>query len=259
MKHAESTAAKKLRYIYSMGNSMGWKAVAGDSVSNWLTSQELMEMEADLNWDGTQRPIGIAVPELARECFMFACQNNIRYDTGADKIEPSLMVMQVSSGGDMYRILWENIPDDHPLLEIALHFASHNARKLGAGSVVYHCQPLNVMALASLTQEKNGVLMQELVKGYAAVGNMLSDGVATVKWGMVSSIRRGMSMTNEMITEMRSFIADVGKEVAMHEVVAIVGEGIICASSSENVVISTISAVEKAAEIRLKMLAAGSL
>ena len=259
MKVMESDAARNLTNLYQLGAHHNWLGVAGDSVSRWLTPRELMAMETELDLNSTDFvPLNVKEPRLARECFMYCCHGDVLpgdYD-GSETI--SLKILQVNGEGDRCRVLWESGEPNRPPLEISLHFTAHAAHSVGPGCVVYHCQPLNTLALAALLGEHEDDFMKELLQGYAAIDNMLPDGIGIIPWAMKKPLRRGEKMNREMYQTMEGFMSQIREHISHQEALVLRGEGIICASRSERSVYSIIHAIERAATIRLSMYAAGA-
>lgn len=253
----ESDAAKKLTYLYNEGSRLNWLGVAGDSVSRWLTAPEVMAMQADLDLNGEYFPLQIKELRLAKECFMFCCHGDILpgdIDGGA---VISLMILQVNAAGDKYRVLWERGREDHSPMELAIHFTAHAAHSVGPGCVVFHCQPLKTLTLAAVIGNDEEKFFLELLRGYAAIHNMLPDGVGMLPWHMPHPQRRGIPMTELHYNDLRAFIAQIREHIRHQESLVLLGEGIICASRSERAVHSIINAIERAATIRLDMMLAG--
>lgn len=254
MKH--DTGNELLR-LYQTGKQMGWHGFIGGSASQWMSTQDLVQMQEKLKWDGAYRPLGVEVPRLARECFFLTRQEGVRFDTGEDMRENNLLIIQVGDDGRKYRVLWESIPDDHPPLEVNLHMAIHNARSNGPGGVAYHCQPVNLIALAALDQSRGMDLTEELTKGFAAIRNVVPDGVDCIPWGMPKPIRRGMPMSASMLQDMRAFLDNVAAHICNHEAVALAGEGLVVASNTPQTVFGIVHTIENSAKVRLKILSAG--
>ena len=259
MKVMDSDAANNLTKLYNQGARMNWLGVAGDSVSRWLTTRELMSMEAELDLNSTDYvPLNVKESRLARECFMFCCHGEVLpgdYDCGETI---SLKILQVDQTGERCRVLWESGEKNRPPLELSLHFTCHAARSAGSGCVVYHCQPLQTLALAAMMAENEDDFMKELLHGYAAIHNMLPDGIGIIPWGMNTPLRPGEQMNEEMYHTMASFMAGIRERIHYQDALVLRGEGLICASRSERSVFSVVSSIERAATIRLAMLAAGA-
>lgn len=257
MKLTETAFAKRTTELYRRGQSNGWLGMMGGSVSRWLTSRELMQCESELRWNGGYHPIGVTVPRLARECFLICRHDDVYFGSGADNSDTGLMVVQINDRGDMFRVLWENHPDNRPPLELCIHLTAHDTKGIGTGEVVYHCQPIHCLALAGMADGAEQYTA-ELLRGFAALNNLLPDGVALIPWGMPAPIRRGMPMNAEMCRSMEQFMERIRESAANHEAVVFQGEGILCAARDEPSCYMIINAVERAAAIRLAMLSAGA-
>lgn len=254
MKVLESPTARVLLDLCAKGSARDWHGFVGSGASRWLQSKELLEVESDLDLSAPYRPMNISFPKLALEYFMI---------TGAqvdqeiiDEPQLPLMILQVDGTGSMYRVVWESVKDDRPPLELYIHLISHASRCTGPGSVVYRCQPQNIIALAGLLPHQDEILMRELNLGYAAMRNILPEGVAVLDWSMPIPIHIGMPMTEPMLQDMKKFVGHIGEKISNHEVVVLIGEGIICTSDNVQVVFGITCSTERAAAIRLKMLAA---
>ncbi len=251
----ESSAAKSLIRLYERGAQLDWLGGAGDSVSRWLTPAELLAVQSELDFSSNDYiPLNLTEPRLARECIMYCCHGDAMGDMAVQDKAISLKILQVNATGDQCRVLWEAGEAIRPPLEISLHLTCHAARSTGAGDVVYHCQPLNTLALVALTGEDEGAFFDELVKGYSAIISMLPDGIGVIPQGMKIPLRIGERMTPEMYEAMERFILRIREHISHQEALVLRGEGLICASHSERDVLSIISAIERAATIRLKTL-----
>lgn len=254
----QTEAVKSLIQLYDRGAQLNWLGVAGDSVSRWLTTPELMSMEKELDFNSQNYlPMNLKEPKLARECFLYCSHGDqkLKDYTGRESI--SLHILQVNAAGDKCRVIWENGEPNRSPLEISIHLTCHAARGVGAGSVVYHCQPLNTLALAAMV-EKEKDLMRELVKGFAAIISILPDGIAVIPWMMKRPLRIGETMTQEMYDTMEQFMCSIREQISYQEALVLRGEGVICASRHEREVYSIINSIERAATVRLHMLAAGA-
>ena len=254
----QTPAATSLIRLYERGVQLNWLGVAGDSISRWLTTPELMTMEKDLDLDSTQFiPLNLREPTLARECFMYCCHGDSRHLDSTHSGQVSIKILQVNPDGTKCRVLWEYGEPNRSPLEISLHLTSHGAHSVGTGCVVYHCQPLNTMALTELLDEETDDLLPELVKCSKPVINMLPDGIGIIPWGMPQPLRPHERMTQEMYQCMENFMLQVAEHIRYQEAVVLRGEGLICASRGEREVYNIIQVIERAASIRLKILAAG--
>lgn len=259
MKVLECAAARNLTKTFMDAFRLGWLGVAGDSVSRWLTNKELMEVQTELDFTRPFTPLRIEEPRLARECFMFCCHGEILPGGFEGHQKVSLMILQMNEKGSGYRVLWESGEPNRPPFELNLHMTAHAAHSIGPGNVVFHCQPLKTIALSSIVGEDEERLMAELLRAYCAIRNMLPDGVGIVPWGMKVPQRRGTGMTEEMIGHMTGFLGAVRGHVEHQEAVVLLGEGVLCASHSEQSVFGIINSMERASEIRLLMMSAGDL
>ena len=256
MKLTETAFVKRTKELYRRGQANGWLGMMGGSVSRWLTRRELMQCEAELRWNGEYHPIGVTVPRLARECFLICRHDDVCFGLEGDDSDTGLMVVQINDKGDLFRVLWENHPDNRPPLELCIHLTAHDTRGIGTGEVVYHCQPIHCLALAGMAADEEDFTAQ-LLRGFTALRNLLPDGAALIPWGMPVPIRRGMPMNSEMCRSMERFMADIHTAAAAHEAVIFQGEGILCTARDEPGCYMIINAVERAATTRLAMLSAG--
>lgn len=251
-------AGRSLEKLYEQGQICGWHGFIGSSVSRWMRPADLREIQSWLDWGQHYWPLDAGkFPQLARECFLFSQQEGTGYGNDNNPFHRNLQIIQVGRDGGSYRVLWERSIRRHPPMELGIHLTVHSVRNTGPGGVVYHCQPTNAIALAALDREQGRNLMEELAHGFAAVRNVVADGIEIVHWGMSSVIQLDETMTADMLLEMRRFLQEVGTHAQKHRAVIVDGEGIICSSDSEQEVFGLINTVEHAAEIRLKMLAVG--
>ena len=254
----ETEAGSSVRGLFQLGRSCGWHNFIGCSASRWLGPQDIATCQSYLDWNAEYRTIdGVAVPSLARECFVFSQQVGVRYESGKSPEQSSFLVLQIDDSGSKYRILWEGVEDHHPPMELNIQLVMHASRKIGPGNVVYHCQPLNILALAAIDRKRNVDLLDDLSGGYAAIHNVIPDGIESVPWGMKEPIRREMRMSPSMQRDMRAFISKIGEHARACSTILLEGEGLLCSSWSAENVFCIINTLEHSAEIRLKMLAAG--
>jgi ribulose-5-phosphate 4-epimerase/fuculose-1-phosphate aldolase len=259
MKVMESNAVKHLSFLFNEGYRKNWHGVAGDSVSRWLTSPEVLELQAELDLSRPYFPIHVKEPRLARECFLFCFHGDLLPGRATDRAMVSYLILQVNDEGDKCRVLWESNQGERnrPPMELAIHFTSHAAHSVGPGCVVYHCQPLNTLALAAVIGNDEKKFLNALLSGYAAIHNMLPDGIGMLPWQMSRPQRRGVQMSADQLDDMRRFMAEIRKSICHQESLVLLGEGIVVASRSERSVHAIINSIERAATIRLQMMLAG--
>jgi hypothetical protein len=259
MKVMDSDAVKHMSYLYNEGRRLNWHGVAGDSISRWLTPPEVLALQAELDLSQPYTPIHLSEPRLARECFLFCCHGGV-IPGGYNGMAPaSYQIIQVNDKGDQVRVLWKSDPEvlRHPPLELAIHLSSHAARSVGPGCVAYHCQPLNTLALAAVIGNDEKKFYDALLSGYAAIHNMLPDGICMLPWQMHRPQRQGVQMSPEQISDMQTFLAQIRERMCRRECMVLVGEGILCASHNERSVHNIIHSVERASTVRLQMMLAG--
>ncbi len=257
MKILDSEAAKSLIRLYVHGARQDWLGAVGDSISRWLTTPEMMSIQGELDFNSEAYiPLTVKEPKLARECFMYCCHGNaiVGEDNATEFL--SLKILQVNATGDKCRVLWEVGGDNRSPLEVSLHLVCHGAHSVGPGNVVYHCQPMNTLALVSLLGEEEETFYDSLLSGYAAIISMIPDGIGVIPWAMKTPLRLGKRITEDMYQTMEDFMANIRQHIFHQEVLVLKGEGLICASRSEQHVYTIINSIERAAKIRLLAMSA---
>lgn len=232
------------------GVKKGWHEGGTGGLSMLLYPDLVLDIEAGLDLTGTFRPLGISVPELAKE-FLIVSGSEQFLDDIMERPDEICGIIQVSPDGTGYRkvlgFLSEQRPNSdmserQPTKDLANHLLIH-ARRLRAGkgrkSVVYHCHPTYLTALTYMLPLEDKAFSRILSQSSARFSEVLPDGVGVI---------------DRLIRDPAQLGVETARKFERHNAVVWAFHGLICAGDSLPDVFGLVEVLEKAAHIRLKLL-----
>ena len=194
----------------------------------------------------TWRPIGAAVPTLARERFLLtAAGSNMRtLDQDPDR---GLGLVELDAAGEAYRIAWGFTHGGLPTSELMPHLLAHAARGVATGGTdraILHTHPIHLIALTYALDLDTPTLSRLLWEMHTECIVFFPEGVGFVPWALPGS--RALAEATAKVLERRS------AALWAHHGVAAAGPDL-------DTAFGLIETAEKAAEIYLKASAAGPL
>ncbi len=227
-----------LRFI-KYGCDLGWHERNAGNISLRLTSDEIELVKEDFSFDREWVKLAEAVPDMANE-FVFTTVTGSYFIDIQNASGTKFCICQISSEGDAFRIVWGGFK---PTSELCGHLMSlGELRKRGNGRAVYHCHPANTVALTYVLPQSDKLFSEALWESETECAFVFPEGVGVVGFFVPGSI----DLAKATAEKIKSFNAVIW---SFHGVFAS-GESIPSAFGLAH-------AIEKAAEIKLKVLSTG--
>lgn len=215
-----------------------WNERHGGNLSYRVKAREVEDVKEELQ-PGEWEPLLLSVPELAEEFFLVTCED-ISFRDIMDAPRETICMIELDKEGRRYRKVWGAETGIEPTLSLPIHLLCHRERKsIGKNArVVYHAHPSNLITLTYYLPLKSDKFTQELVKISAECEKVIPNGVAIIPWKVTG--KENSSLTTEYIRE--------------HDVVIWAHHGVIITGDDFSLVFGAMHALEKAAEILVKLL-----
>lgn len=239
MKVTESSFFNEgLRFI-KYGCDLGWHERNAGNISLRLLREEIDSVFEDLSFDREWVAISKAVPEMANE-FVFTTATGSYFIDIHNAPETKFCICEISSDGSAYRVVWGGLK---PTSELCGHLMSlETLKNRGTNRAVYHCHPANVVALTYIFPQNDKSISDALWESETECAFVFPEGVGIVPFFVPGSIELA-SATAEKI---RFFNAVIW---SFH--------GVFASGDSIASAFGLAHAIEKAAEIKLKVLSTG--
>lgn len=215
-----------------------WNERHGGNLSYRVKAGEVENVREELQpeeWEA----LAVCVPELAEEFILVSCEG-ISFRDIMDAPRETICMIELDKEGKRYRIVWGAENGMEPTLSLPIHLLCHKERKNMGGDarVVYHAHPSNLITLTYYLPLKNEKFSEELTKISAECEKVIQKGVAIIPWKVTG--KENSSLTTEYIRE--------------HDVVIWAHHGVIMTGNDFSSVFGAMHALEKAAEILVKLL-----
>jgi rhamnulose-1-phosphate aldolase len=228
------------------GYALGWHERNGGNLSYRIKPEEVAEAKACFDQSRPFTPIGIRVVNLAGEYFLV---------TGSGKFmrniplapEENICIIEVDSTGESYRMVWGLTKGGNPTSELPTHLLNHSVKKEITGGehrVIYHAHTTNLIALTFLLPLEDRVFSRVLWKSMTECPVVFPDGVGVVSW-MVPGGREIGVATSELMKQ--------------YDIAIWAHHGTFCSGTDFDTTFGLMHAVEKSAEIYLKVVSAGEI
>lgn len=226
------------------GAKKGWHERNGGNLSYRMKAQDVADMKAEFHFDEAWRPIGASVPNLAGEYFLV---------TGSGKYlanvplapEENIAIARIDESGENYQVVWGFTKGGQPTSEFPSHLMNHAVKKEVTGGVhrvIYHAHPANVIAITFVLPLEDKVFTRELWETMTECPVIFPDGVGVVPW---------------MVPGGRDIAVATSKLMREYDVAIWAHHGLFCSGEDFDLTFGLMDAVEKAAEILVKVIAMG--
>lgn len=227
-----------LRFI-KYGCDMGWHERNAGNISLRLFKEEFDSVIEDLCFEREWVAVSKAVPEMANE-FVFTTATGSYFIDIHNAPESKFCICEISSDGSAYRVVWGGLK---PTSELCGHLMSLAILKnKGNNRAVYHCHPANVVALTYILPQDDKSLSNALWESETECAFVFPEGVGIVPFFVPGSI------------ELAAATAD---KIKLFNAVVWSFHGVFASGDSIASAFGLAHAIEKAAEIKLKVLSTG--
>ncbi len=169
----------------------GWSASSGGNLSVDVT--DLVSDDGCMSSGTADSPLPVKTPELAGRSLLVTVSGS-RFRDVPRRPEHTLMLMQVSTGGDQYRVLWGGEGGGRPTIELTPHLKVHGSLLLRSlpQKVVLHTHPQHLIAMTHLPEYRSPDFVRVLQTSQTTAEVFLKEGI-----GMT----RVMPMGSEQLAE----------------------------------------------------------
>lgn len=220
------------------GFNMGWHERNGGNLSYRIKSEEIKQINDELDFNGEWQEIGANVPGLAGEFFLV---------TGSGKFfrniiispEENICIIEIDEKGEFFRICWGLAKGGRPTSELPSHLMNHEVKKAAEHRVIYHSHGANLTALTFVLPLNDEVFTRELWEMATECPVVFPDGIGVVSWMIPGGKAIGIA-TSELMKK--------------YDVAVWAHHGIFCSGFDFDITFGLCHTVEKAAEILVKVL-----
>ncbi len=227
------------REIYAKG----WGEANGGNISLRITPGEMHAYLHCLT-SGPTVELSKAVPELAGDYFLVT-GTGVFFRNVAEYPHESLGIVKVNEDGASYTVVWGYASGGRPTSELPTHLPAHATRKRvtnGESRVVLHTHATNLIALSFVLPLDTKIVSRELWEMMSECVVLFPEGLGVMKWMMPGSEEIGQ---------------ETAKMLEKHALVLWAHHGIFGAGKSMDQAFGLIETADKAAEMLLKVMAAG--
>ena len=240
MKVLETSFAEGFQHMAYEGWLQGWHERNGGNFSYRIKDEEIALVKEELN-PGEWLEIGTDVPGLAGEYFLVTGSGKF-FSNVYRNPENSFGIIEIDQSGSKYRICWGLTEGTRPTSELPTHLMNHEVKKTLTGGkyrVIYHCHPVNTIALTFVLPLTDEVFTRELWDNMTECPIIFSQGIGVVPW-MVPGGREIGVKSSELMKK--------------YDVVIWAHHGIFCAGEDFDLTFGLMHTVEKSAQILVKIL-----
>lgn len=240
MKVLDSEFAKRFIRLCDDGYHRGWHERNGGNLSYRMKDEEAASVKEELNENAPYAPIGTEVPGLANEYFLVKCTGAYMMNM-AIKPRECMGIIHLDATGTKYKIVWGMENGMKPTSELPSHLMNLEvvkARTNGKYRVVYHCHPVNIIALTFVLPLEDKVFSHELWEMATECPIVFPAGIGVVPW---------------MVPGGKDIAVATSKLMKTYDVAIWAHHGIFVTGPDFDTTWGLIDTVEKSAEILVKV------
>lgn len=224
-----------------VGGKRGWHERGGGALSVVLDADTLAQIQSGLDFSKPFLPLEKKVENMGRG-FILVTGSEQTLEDAPRYPEDICGVVQVSPDGSAYRTVMGFESGVGPTQDLGMHLMIHSALSHRNGkrrSIVYHCHPANLTALSYLLPLEEEAFSKTLWRSGVQCREAFPRGI-----GIIDRLERDPVKLGESCAE----------KLKKRDGVLLAFHGLVLHSCSLMDTVGKAEAVEKAAEIRLKLL-----
>lgn len=239
MKVIESSFYREALRFIGYGVTCGWHERNAGNVSLRLSEEEIASVRDDFDYNREWVSLSEGISDMKNE-FVFTTVTGSYFIDIQNDAERKFCICEISGDGASYRIVWGGMK---PTSELCGHLMSlAELKKRDSGRAVYHCHPANIIALSYLLPQTDECISNALWESETECAFVFPEGIGVIGFFVPGSIELAKA-TSRKIKDYNAVLW------SFHGVFAS-GESIASA-------FGLVHAIEKAAEIKLKVLSSG--
>jgi len=234
---------KDIRRVSHEIFSKGWGEANGGNISIRIPADELAPCEQQLS-RGEECKLPFTLPDLVGEYFLVT-GTGVFFRHINEFPEQSLGIVQINGKGDAYTPVWGYTTGGRPTSELSAHLLSHEVRKNisnGRDNIIVHTHATNLIAMSFVLPLESAVVTRELWEMMSECLVLFPEGIGVLEWMLPGKPEIG----NATAALMKN-----------HRLVLWAHHGIFGAGESMDQAFGLIETADKAAEMLLKVMAAG--
>lgn len=223
------------------GYKMGWHECNGGNLSYRLREEDIELLRFSLEASEPWINIGTRVPDLAGDYLAITGAGSFFRNISLSAYD-NIGIIQINDRGDAYRLWWGLASGRGPTSELASHLMIHSVKKRAnkdGQRVLYHCHPVNLIALSFVLPLSNKVFTRELWEMMPECPLVFPEGLGLVEWMLPGSLDLALA-TSQLMEKYNGVIW------AHH--------GLICSGEDFDASFGLAHTIEKAAQILVKVL-----
>jgi len=212
----------------------------GGNLSYRLTEEDIATARHEFKTDRPWTEIGTEVPTLAGTYFMVTGTGQYFANVLAH-VDETCGIIEIDATGTKYRIVWGFVTGGRPTSELPTHLMNHEVKMAatnGKHRVIYHCHPVNVIALSFILPISDAIFTKELWESMTECPVVFPAGVGVLPWMVCGGKEIGVATSEKM---------------KKYDVVIWAHHGIFCSGSTFDETFGLAHTVEKSAEIYVKV------
>lgn len=221
----------------------GWGEANGGNISIRITAGELAPFEKHLA-AGEPHKLPFTIPEIGGDCFLVT-GTGVFFRNIEQFPRQTLGIVRINPKGDAYTTQWGFAAGGKPTSELSAHLLSHAVRKKNSNDqdrVILHTHATHLIALSFVLPLDTGVVTRELWEMMSECLVLFPEGIGVMEWMVPGSFEIGH---------------ETARLMARHRLVLWAHHGIFGAGQNMDQVFGLIETADKAAEMLLKVMAAG--
>lgn len=224
----------------------GWHERNGGNISYRLTELDVQWIYSELSFSSEWISLPMEVTNLANEYFLVTGSGKFIRNINID-IQANSGIIHLNHLGNAYQIVWGLTHGAKPTSELPTHLLSHAVKKTltnGSHRVIMHSHLSNVIALTFVLPLESSTFTSLLWQMMTECPVVFPSGVGVVEWMVPGSVDIGIK-TSELMNN--------------HDVVVWAHHGVFGSGESMDFTFGLMDALEKSAEILVKVLSMGGI
>lgn len=239
MKVIDSDFYKEALRFISYASSFGWHERNAGNISLCLNEQQVETICDEFLDSNPIIALPIAIPEMAGE-YIFTTVSGSYFIDIQNSSETKFCICKVLSDGASYRVVWGGLK---PTSELCGHLMSlAELKNRGNGRAVYHCHPANIVALSYILPLDDKTISQMLWGSETECPFVFPNGIGVVGFKVPGSFELAVA---------------TAEKIKIYDAVLWAHHGIFATGDSIVSAFGLAHAIEKAAEISLKVITSG--
>ena len=228
----------------SDGWLQGWHERNGGNLSYRMTEADICDCRGGFTYDRPWVPMSVADDSLGGSHFLVTGSGKYMRNVSEDP-EGNLGILEISTQGDAYRVVWGLPNGAKPTSEFDSHYLCHVVRSAATGGktrVMYHAHPANIVALTFVLPLTASAFSRALWQSETECPMVFPNGVGVVEW---------------MVPGGPEIAEATRKAMAEYDAVVWAHHGLFTSGPDFDSAFGLMHTIEKAAQIRVLALAAG--